>query len=188
MGALLGDDTFGGVVGTDDSSKRSPKFEITTTTAASSLTYTLEMTGAWIQSGNYIQFKVKPVSSSDKITVSVQNGATLKEALPKTVFSSTDSIAKPVMDSNGYYCQTPLMRAYNQAFIERSEFADGWYQVSVPAPAKGNKLVITLDSTGSIPAGSKVYMDDLTVQFASTYGFIRFTSSNATATGACLVD
>lgn len=189
VGALLGDDTFGGVVGTDDSSKRSPKFEITTTTAASSLTYTLEMTGAWIQSGNYIQFKVKPVSSSDKITVSVKNGdGTPAVALAQTVFSDTDSIAKPVMDSNGYYCQTPLMRAYNQAFIERSEFADGWYQVSVPAPAKGNKLVITLESSGSNPPGSKVYMDDLTVQFASTYGFIKFTSDNATATGACLVD
>ena len=188
VGALLGDDSFGGVVGTDDSSKRSPKFEITTTAAASSLTYTLEMTGAWIQSGNYIQFKVKPVSSSDKITVSVaKNSDAPSVALAQTVFSSTDSIAKPVMDSNGYYCQTPLMRAYNQAFIERSEFADGWYQISVPAPAKGNKLVITLESTGSMPAGSKVYMDDLTVQFASTYGFIKFTSGNATATGACLV-
>ena len=187
VGALLGDDSFGGVVGTDDSSKRSPKFEITTTAAASSLTYTLEMTGAWIQSGNYIQFKVKPVSSSDKITVSVaKNSEAPSVALTQTVFSSTDSIAKPVMDSKGYYCETPLMRAYNQAFIERSEFADGWYQVSVPAPAKGNKLVITLESSGSIPAGSKVYMDDLTVQFASTYGFIKFTSGNATATGACL--
>jgi alkaline phosphatase len=187
VGALLGDDSFGGVVGTDDSSKRSPKFEITTTAAASSLTYTLEMTGAWIQSGNYIQFKVKPVSSSDKITVSVaKNSDAPSVALAQTVFSSTDSIAKPVMDSNGYYCQTPLMRAYNQAFIERSEFADGWYQVSVPAPAKGNKLIITLDSE-SIPAGSKIYMDDLTVQFASTYKSIKFSSSNAIATGACLV-
>ena len=147
------------------------------------------MTGAWIQSGNYIQFKVKPVSSNDKITVAVaKNSDAPSVALAQTVFSSTDSIAKPVMDNNGYYCQTPLMRAYNQAFIERSEFADGWYQVSVPAPAKGNKLVITLESSGSIPAGSKVYMDDLTVQFASTYGFIKFTSDNATATGACLVD
>jgi hypothetical protein len=145
------------------------------------------MTGAWIQSGNYIQFKVKPVSSSDKITVSVaKNSDAPSVALAQTVFSSTDSIAKPVMDSNGYYCQTPLMRAYNQAFIERSEFADGWYQVSVPAPAKGNKLIITLDSE-SIPAGSKIYMDDLTVQFASTYKSIKFSSSNAIATGACLV-
>ncbi|MCR5442315.1 MAG: alkaline phosphatase [Sphaerochaetaceae bacterium] len=187
VGALLGDDTFGGVVGTDDSSKRSPKFEITTTAVASSLSYTLEMTGAWIQSGNYIQFKVKPVSSSDKITVSVAKDAEtpVVSSLSQTVFSSTDSIAKPVMD--GYYCKTPLMRAYNQAFIERSEFADGWYQISVPAPAKGNKLVITLESSGSMPIGSKVYMDDLTVQFASTYGFIKFTSDKATATGACLV-
>ena len=187
VGTLLGDADFGGDVAEDNSSKRSPKFEVTTTAAASSLSYTLEMTGAWIQSGNYIQFKIKPVSSSDKITVSVKNGdGTPAVALAQTVFSSTDDITVPVMDSKGYYCQTPLMRAFNQAFITKSEFADGWYQVSVPAPAKGNKLIITLDSD-SITAGSKIYMDDLTVQFASTYGFIKFSSDNATASGLCLV-
>ena len=187
VGALLGDPNFGGDVAEDDSSKRSPKFEVTTTAAASSLSYTLEMTGAWIQKDNYIQFKIKPASSSYKITVYVKNGdGAPAVALAQTVFSDTDDITVPVMDSKGYYCQTPLMKAYNQAFVTTSEFADGWYQVSVPAPAKGNKLIITLDSE-SIPAGSKIYMDDLTVQFASTYGFIKFSSDNATASGDCLV-
>ncbi|MBO4716848.1 MAG: alkaline phosphatase, partial [Spirochaetales bacterium] len=188
VGTLLGDANFGGDVKTDDSSKRSPKFEVTTTAAASSLSYTLEMTGPWIQSGNYIQFKIKPVSSSDKITVSVaKNDETPAVALSQTVFSSTDSITTPVMDSKGYYCQTPLMKAYKQAFVVSSGLSDdGWYQVSVPAPSKGNKLIITLESE-SIPAGSKIYMDDLTIQFASTYKSIKFSSSNATATGACLV-
>ena len=189
VGTLLGDANFGGDVKTDDSSKRSPKFEVTTTAAASSLSYTLEMTGPWIQSGNYIQFKIKPVSSSDKITVSVaKNDETPAVALSQTVFSSTDSITTPVMDSKGYYCQTPLMKAYKQAFVVSSGLSDdGWYQVSVPAPSKGNKLVITLESTDPIPAGSKILMDDLTIQFASTYKSIKFSSSNATATGACLV-
>ena len=146
------------------------------------------MTGPWIQSGNYIQFKIKPVSSSDKITVSVAKDAEtpVDSTLSQTVFSSTDSITEPKMD--GYYCQTPLMKAYKQAFVVSSGLSDdGWYQVSVPAPSKGNKLVITLESTDLIPAGSKILMDDLTIQFASTYKSIKFSSSNATATGACLV-
>ena len=186
VGALLGDDTYGGDVATDDSSKVSPKFEITTNVMAASLTYTLQLTGAPIKSGNYIQFKIKPVSTSDKITVSVQSkdGATTTVALKETAFASTDS-AELVMD--GYYAKTPLMKAYNQAFVTKSEFADGWYQVSVPAPANGNKLVITLSSSTGIPAGSKIGMDDLTIQFASTIGFVKFASTNATASGACLV-
>ena len=186
VGALLGDETFGGDVATDHSSKSSPKFNVTTTAAASSLTYTLEMTGAWINSGNYIQFKIKPVNTGDKIKVSVQSadGETTTVVLPETVFSSTNS-ATLVM--NGYYATTPLMKAYNQAFIEKSGFADGWYQVSVPATSKGNKLVITLTGASSFPAGSIIGMDDLTVQFASTIGYIKFSSDNATADGACLV-
>ena len=186
VGNLLGDPEYGGDVATDSSSKSSPKFEITTTAAANTLTFTLEMTGPWINSGNYIQFKIKPVSTSDTIKVSVQSkdGATTTEALKATSFVSTNNA---VLEMNGYYATTPLMKAYNQAFKTDSGFADGWYQVSVPATAKGNKLVITLTSTSGFPAGSKIGMDDLTIQFASTIGYIKFSSDNATATGACLV-
>ena len=86
---------------------------------------------------------------------------------------------------DGYYATTPLMKAYKQAFRTESGFDDGWYQVSVPAPADGDKIVITL--TGSFAAGSKIGMDDLTVQFASTIGFLQFSCGNATAAGECLV-
>ena len=79
------------------------------------------------------------------------------------------------------------MKAYKQAFVPGSGVADGWYQVSVPAKSKGNKLVITLTSESGFPAGSKIGMDDLTIQFASTIGFIKFSSENATAIGECLV-
>ncbi len=185
VGALLGDENFGGDVATDDSSKTSPKFTVTTNAAASTLTYTLEMTGAWIQSGNYIQFKIKPVSTSDSITVQVLdkdgNPGTSAE-LPTTVFSSTNGKS---LEMNGYYATTPLMKAYKQAFVKESGFEDGWYQVSVPAKIKGNKLQITLNGTFS--AGAKIEMDDLTVQFASTIGYLKFSSTNATASGACLV-
>ena len=186
VGALLGDSEFGGDVNTDDSSKASPKFEIATTNPANTISFTLEMTGAWIQSGNYIQFKIKPVSSSDKITVQVLdktgNPGAVAE-LPETVFSDTDEAT--IVKKDTYYVTTPLMKAYKQAFVPASGEAEGWYQVSVPAKIKGNKLLITLQ--GDFPAGSKIGMDDLTIQFASTIGFIRFSSENATAEGACLV-
>ena len=196
VGALLGDSEFGGDVNTDSSSKASPKFEITTTAAADTLTFTLEMTGPWINLGsehnNFIQFKIKPVSSNDKIMVQVLdkagNPAKDKEGnptpeLPETVFSSTDEATIVKVDT--YYVTTPLMKAYKQAFVPASGLAEGWYQVSVPAKIKGNKLLITLQ--GDFTAGSKIEMDDLTIQFASTIGFIKFSSDNATATGACLV-
>ena len=185
VGALLGDENFGGDVNEDNSSKTSPKFTVTTTAATTTLSFTLEMTGTWIQSGNYIQFKIKPVSTSDKITVQVLdkdgNPGTAAE-LPETVFSSTNTKS---LEMNGYYATTPLMKAYKQAFVTKSGFEDGWYQVSVPAKQKGNKLVITLQ--GNFAAGAKVEMDDLTIQFASTIGYIKFSSDKATASGACLV-
>ena len=185
VGALLGDETFGGDVNDDSSSKTSPKFTVTTTAATTTLSFTLEMTGPWIQSGNYIQFKIKPVSTSDKITVQVLDkdgnpGATAE--LPETVFSSTNTKS---LEMNGYYATTPLMKAYKQAFVTKSGFEDGWYQVSVPAKQKGNKLVITLQ--GNFAAGAKIEMDDLTIQFASTIGYIKFSSDKASASGACLV-
>lgn len=188
VGSLLGEEDFGGDVQPDDSSKTSPKFEITTNAAANSLTFTLEMTGAWINSGDYIQFKINPVSSSDTIEVHVEakDGTTGENAeLPATVFSSTDN-AQLVIEKS-YYAVTPLMKAYNQAFVKRSGVSDGWYQVSVPALMKGNKLVITLTSNSGFPAGSKIGMDDLTVQFASTIGYLKFNSENAVAEGECLV-
>ena len=185
VGNLLGDENYGGDVNEDSSSKTSPKFTVTTTAATTTLSFTLEMTGTWIQSGNYIQFKIKPVSTSDKITVQVLdkdgNPGTAAE-LPETVFSSTNTKS---LEMNGYYATTPLMKAYKQAFVTKSGFEDGWYQVSVPAKQKGNKLVITLQ--GNFAAGAKIEMDDLTIQFASTIGYIKFSSDKATASGACLV-
>ena len=189
VGALLGDAEFGGVVDSDHSSKTSPKFEITTTNQASSLTFTLQVTGAPIDNGDFISFKIKPVSSSDRIKVSVQSkdGATTKVALAEKVFSSTNDEKLAFSDENHYYSSVPLMKAYKQAFRTDSGFADGWYQVSVPAPVAGDKIIITLTGTSGFPAGSKIYMDDLTVEFSSTIGFLKFSSGNATASGACLV-
>ena len=154
------------------------------------LTFTLELKGAPVtKASNYIQFKIKPVNSSDKITVSVQSkdGKTTTVALKETKFSDTDKAKLEKGGDGNYYVLTPLMKAYKQAFIETSGEETGWYQVSVPSGATGDKIVITLTSPTGFPAGSKIGMDDLTIQFASTIGELLFSSDNATATGDCLI-
>lgn len=186
IGALLGDDEFGGDVNTDSSSKTSAAFTVTTTAAASQLSFTLNLKGVPVFDGNIIQFKIKPANSSDSIKVELKpKTGTAVSQLASTVFSSTDS-AKIVTDKDGNVT-TPLMKAYKQAFVTGSGEATGWYQISVPATISSDQIVITLTcGNGSFPAGTQIGMDDLTIQYASTIGELHFTSTNATATGACL--
>lgn len=183
IGQLLGDETFGGDVATETDGKTSAKFDIDVSEPTTTLTFTLELQGVPIRSGNYVQFKIKPVSSSNSIKVELaNNGEVAGTLLDTTVFSTTDgkTIEK---DSNGNVT-TKMMKAYKQAFVTTSGSADGWYQVSVAAPATAKQLVITL--TGSFAANSKVGMDDLTVQYASTVGELCFSSDKATAAAQCL--
>lgn len=184
IGQLLGDETFGGDVATETDGKTSAKFDITVNSSASTLTYTLDLTGVPIRSGNYVQFKIKPVSSSNSIKVELANdGVVAGTLLDTTVFSTTDG--KTIEKDSNSNVTTKMMKAYKQAFVTTSGSADGWYQVSVAAPATAKQLVITL--TGSFAANSKVGMDDLTVQYGSTVGELIFHSDNATASGEPLI-
>ncbi len=182
VGALLGDAEFGGDVATDSSSKLSPKFDVTTSEAAETATFTLELTGVPIRAGNFVQFKIKPVSSSDSIKVEIlpSDDSDAVTMLDTIKFSSTDAITIEKNDDGNVL--TPLMKAYKQAFVVESGVADGWYQFSVPATKNSSKLVITLaPGDGSFPASSVIGMDDLTVQYASTIGQLAFSSDNATS-------
>lgn len=184
VGSLLGEDHFGGDVKNDTYGKTSPKFEITTNEESETLTFTLELKGVPVRINDHIQFKIKPVSSSDSIKVELAGDE--NALLGTTVFFKKDN-GIIERDGNGNVI-TPLMKAYNQAFIEGSGIATGWYQLSLPASINSSKIVITLTSgSGSFPAGSKIGMDDLTIQYGSTIGELLFSSTNATATGECLV-
>ena len=183
IGALLGDNEFGGDVNSDNSSKRSPKFDVTVTEATDTLTFTLDLTGVPVRSGNYIQFKIKPMSASDSIKVDLTNnkGVAVNQ-LAETVFSTaTDSIAK---DKNGNVT-TVLTNAYKQAFVKDSGKADDWYQLSIKSKTPSTKITITLK--GSFAVDDVIGMDDLTIQYGSTFGQLVFASEKATASGACLV-
>ena len=177
IGELLGVEDFGGNVGEDNYGKTSPRFDVTVTQDTASLAFTLNLTAVPIRRDNYIQFKIKPVSSGDHITIATKTGV----ALSDVVFSSTDSV-KIERDSKNNVT-TPLMKAYKQSFIENSGFDTGWYQVSVKAPQDSTQLVITLTAaSGTFAPGAVICMDDLTIQYASTIGELVFTSDKATST------
>lgn len=188
VGHLLGDMEYGGDVATDSSSKVSPKFEITVNNNTTSLTFTLDLTGVPVRSGDLIQFKIKSESPSDSIAVALkpsEGDAVQQLGKNPVVFSTTDS-NEITEDKDGNKIIPSLMKAYKQAFISESGSAgEGWYQYSVAATTGAPKIVITLN--GDYSVGDKIYMDDLTIQYGSTIGELLFSSTNATATGECLV-
>ncbi len=183
IGSLLGDDEFGGDVKTDDSSKRSPKFDVTVTEATETLTFTLDLTGVPVRGGNYIQFKIKPVSASNTISVDLANnkGIAINQFAETAFSSATDSISK---DKNGNVT-TALTNAFKQAFVKDSGSSDNWYQLSIKSKTPSTKIIITLK--GAFAVDDVIVMDDLTIQYGSTYGQLVFASEKATAAGACLV-
>jgi len=183
IGSLLGDDSFGGDVNTDASSKTSPRFDVKVNEATDTLTFTLDLLGVPVRSGNLVQFKIKPISESDtiKIDLTTKSGGN-SVLLAEKEFSTAETTIKADAKGN---VTTLLSKAYNQAFIEDSKLADGWYQLSVKAKTDSTKIKITLK--GTFPAGSVIGMDDLTIQYGSTIGELLFSSDNATATGDCLI-
>ena len=184
VGALLGEEHFGGDVTSDTYGKTSPKFDVTVSNEATEVTFALNLTGVPVRKGNYIQFKIKPLHASDSIKVELSGASTPQ--LASTVFSSANN-ATISKDGDGNV-KTPLMKAYKQAFVEKSGLADGWYQLSLPALTDSSTITITLTSgSGPFPANTVIGMDDLTIQYGSTIGELLFSSDNATATGECLV-
>ena len=171
IGALLGDNEFGGDVNTDVSSKRSPLIKITTTKKTKTLTFTLDLMGVPIFAENLIQFKIKPQSANDRVSVFVDTTEEFSEAKFSTAV--TDGTASTV-----------LADAYRQAFVSSSGKATGWYQFSFPASVKGSAITITLTSASEegFAEGTELWLDDLTIQYASTIGWLKFSSDNAEAT------
>lgn len=206
IGHILGDDSFGGDdVSEDNSSKVSAEMEITVTSAAKTLTYTLDLKGAPIfkneveeKDGNtsMVQFKIKPVNANDKVKVDLKSGDSYVPLFAEAEFSTAvDPLAKdekgkiiPLETDVVGNVTTALSLAFKQAFVTESGLSDGWYQFSIPATATSDQIRITLTAAngGTFAPGAKIGMDDLTIQFGSTIGELAFSSDNATVTGECL--
>ena len=205
VGALLGDPSFGGDVNTDDSSKTSPEFDITVTTPSTTLTFTLDLMGAPISknkvsidskgkeyNNSMIQFKIKPANITDRIKLELKKDddtyeslfeeAVFSVAATKMVFNDKGQITTTFELDAKNNVVTPLSEACNQAFVTGSGLSEGWYQFSVPATADSTQIRITLTSAEDpFPAGTVIGMDDLTIQYGSTLGWLKFSSDNATA-------
>lgn len=178
IGKLLGVADYGGDVATDNSSKRSPRFDVTVDSTTNELVFTLDFMGVPLHSDELVQFKIKPKQASDTVKLELKKSDDTYETLFDTAAFSTAVKGKA------------LSPAYKQALVEDSGELSGWYQFSVAAGVESRQLRITLKcGNGSFIAGEDIIgMDDLTIGYASTYGWLKFTAENnkASATGACL--
>ena len=171
IGSLITNEPFGGEVGTDSYGKRSPRFDVKVSDAADEVTFTLDFMGVPLHDDELVQFKIKPVDEKDSVKLELKVSDTKTESLFDTKqFSKAEEGGA-------------LSPAYKQALIKSSGSADGWYQFSIKAPVSSRQIRITLTSgTGGFKADDIIGMDDLTIGYASTIGWLKFSSDNATAT------
>ena len=91
------------------------------------------------------------------------------------------NVSFPGLEEDDYVFEVYIM---NKAGY-RSVKSEVMVKFSLPATIGSTQLKVTL--TGNFKKDDVIGMDDLTVQFASTIGFLQFSSTNATAAGECLV-
>ncbi len=127
---------------------------------------------------DFIQFKINPYDSDTCITITDAAGNKLIDSVK---FSDRKD-AKIEKDEDGNVI-TPVSQAYNFAFDTKSQKMENWFQISVQAPAKTESLNISLSKPGSTLDPSKmcVYLDDFTVQYGSTRGYVTITGDNIKA-------
>lgn len=131
-----------------------------------------------IYKDDFIQFKINPYDSDTCITITDAAGNKLIDSVK---FSDRKG-AKIEKDEDGNVI-TPISQAYTFAFDTKSQKLDNWFQISVQAPAKTESLNISLSKPGSTldPSKISVYLDDFTVQYGSTRGYVTITGDNIKA-------
>ena len=171
-------DSFGGDI--ESSTKGRARDAFTIKSKAQSQTFDFEINEKTlpIYKGDFLQFKLKPYSEDAYITITDSNGNKLID----TVQFSDNKDAKIETDEDGNVI-TPISQAYKFAFDTKSGNLDGWYQFSINAAANTPSLKISItnsaDGSGSaIEADTKVTLDDFTVQYGSTRGYVTVTGDN----------
>ena len=180
IGSLMNDstDSFGGDIETSTKGRTRDTFIIKTKDQAQSFDFTINEETLPIYEKDLIQFKIKPYSEDAFITITDANGNKLIDDMQ---FSANKAV-KIETDSKGNVL-TPLSQAYRFAFDEDSEKLEGWYQISVKAaentPSLEIKITKTADGSGdAIAAGTQVTLDDFTVQYGSTRGYVTISGDN----------
>ena len=180
IGSLMNEaaDSFGGDIESSTKGRARDTFTVKTKSQGQSFDFDINEETLPIYTNNLIQFKLKPYSEDAYITIIDSNGNKLVDA----VQFSANKKAEIIADSKGNV-STPLSQAYRFAFDEDSGVMDGWYQFSISAAANTSKLKISItnsaDGSGNaIEAGTQISLDDFTVQYGSTRGYVTLTGEN----------
>ena len=165
-------DSFGGDIESSTNGRARDTFTIKAKEQAQSFDFEIKETTLPIYKKDLIQFKLKPYSEDAYITITDNSGNKLVNA----VQFSANKEAEIKTDEDGNVI-TPISQAYKFAFDTKSGKLDGWYQFSLNAADKTSSLKISITnsadaSAGEIAAGSQVCLDDFTVQYGSTRGYV----------------
>ena len=133
--------------------------------------YTLDFMGVPLHDDELIQFKIKPVHANDTVKLELKKADDTYVTLFDTAAFTTAAKGKA------------LSPAYKQALVEESGDLTGWYQFSIAAGVDSKQLRVTLKcGNGNFISGEDVIgMDDLTIGYASTLGWLKFSSDKASA-------
>ena len=180
IGNLINDapDSFGGDIESSTKGRARDFFTIKTKEQGQSFNFEVTETTLPIYKTELLQFKLKPYSENAYITITDNKGNKLIDAAQ----FSANKEAEIKTDEDGNVI-TPITQAYNFAFNKKSGTLDGWYQFSIAAAANSTSLKISITesadgSTGKIAAGTQVSLDDFTVQYGSTRGYVSITGEN----------
>ena len=197
LGNLMNDkaDSFGGDIDVDvqDSDKRAEKnirrdlFKIVNegSQQLQGFDFTINEKTLPIYKEDLIQFKINPYDADNCITITDDDGNKLIDSVK---FSDCKE-AKIVKDEDGNVI-TPLSQAYAFAFDTTSQKLDNWFQISVRALAKTESLKVSITKPGETldPSKISVLLDDFTIQYGSTRGYVTITGDNIKAEKKSAVD
>lgn len=180
IGSLMNDeaDSFGGDIESSTKGRARDTFAIKTKEEGQSFDFEINETTLPIYKNDLLQFKLKPYSEDAYIIITDNKGNKLVDG----VQFSANKEAELKTDNDGNVI-TPISQAYKFAFDTNSDKLDGWYQFSINAKAKCTSLKINISTSAegsaeAIAAGSLVSLDDFTVQYGSTKGYVSITGDN----------
>lgn len=181
FGDLMNDseNSFGGDIETDTRGRARDTFTVSVKEAASSVDFNINLAKLPISKNEYVQFKFKPYSGADNVTIKLSNGKVASYVKSTDEREPFENLKFANCASAAVAETTPLAPAHKHAFVKSSEVMDGWYQVSFKTPADTKYITVHLD--GAASAGDVIQLDDFTVQYASTRGYVTVTGDNVTA-------
>ncbi len=180
FGDLMNDaqGSFGGDIESDTRGRTRDTFTVKAKAASDKFEFTINqpiLPMGNSSEGEFVQFKIKPYDKNAVITIK-DNSNVLVNGVK---FADNDN-AKVEKNSKGNVT-TLVTPAYTKTFDETSAKLDGWYQFSICAKSKINALTVSITG-GTIAADTEVLIDDFTVQYGSTKGYVEITGDNVTAT------